>query len=294
MSEYPIKYIEAKSILTKYKQADSWFGLSYSMNLYRGCQHGCIYCDTRSECYGINDISSISVKQNAIELLKKELSSKRKGKGTIGTGSMNDPYMPIEKELEMTRKALSVIAEKKFPVHIITKSNLVERDIDILQEISKLYCAVSFTITTFDDKLSKIIEPNAPKSSLRFDAIKHLAEKGIYTGITLMPILPFINDNEENIRSIIHKAKDCGASYIFPAFGVTLRKGSRDYFYKALDQDFNGIKGKYDSSFGNNYICPSPISKKLEDIFNEEIYKSGISPKIEFFHPKQEPQLSLF
>jgi DNA repair photolyase len=294
MSEHPIKYIEAKSILTKYKQTDSWFGLSYSMNLYRGCQHGCIYCDTRSECYGINDISSISVKQNAIELLKKELSSKRKIIGTIGTGSMNDPYMPIEKELEMTRKALGVIADKKFPVHIITKSNLVERDIDILQEISKLYCAVSFTITTFDDKLSKIIEPNAPKSSLRFDAIERLAEKGIYTGITLMPILPFINDNEENIKSIIHKAKDCGASYIFQAFGVTLRKGSRDYFYGALDQDFKGIRGKYESTFGDNYICPSPISQKLEDIFNEETYKLGISPKIEFFQPKQESQLSLF
>jgi len=294
MSEHPIKYIEAKSILTKYKQSDTWFGLSYNMNLYRGCQHGCIYCDTRSECYGINDISSISVKQNAIELLKKELSSKRKIKGTIGTGSMNDPYMPIERELEMTNKALGVIAEKKFPVHIITKSNLVVRDIDILQEISKLYCAVSFTITTFDDILAKRIEPNAPKSSLRFEAIKLLAEKGIYTGITLMPILPFINDNEENIRSIIHKAKDSGASYIFPAFGTTMRKGSRDYFYKALDQDFKGIREKYESTFGDNYICPSPVSKKLEDIFNEEIYKSGMSPKIEFFHPKEDSQLLLF
>lgn len=290
----PLKYIEAKTILSKYKEKDSWFGISYSMNLYRGCQHGCIYCDTRSECYGINDISSISVKQNSIELLKKELSSKRKIKGTIGTGSMNDPYMPIEKELEMTRKALDVIAQKKFPVHIITKSNLVERDIDILQEISKTYCAVSFTITTFDDKLSKIIEPNAPKSSLRFDAIKRLAEKGIYTGITLMPILPFINDNEENIKSIIHKAKDSGALYIFPAFGVTLRKGSRDYFYNSLDKDFNGIKEKYQAMFKEAYICPSPNSKKLEDIFNEETYKLGLSNKTDFFQSKEDSQLLLF
>lgn len=294
MLENPVKFIEAKSILSKYKEKDSWFGISYSMNLYRGCQHGCIYCDTRSECYGINDISSISVKQNSIELLKKELSSKRKIKGTIGTGSMNDPYMPIEKELEITRKALGVIADKKFPVHIITKSNLVERDIDILQDISKLYCAVSFTITTYDDILAKRIEPNAPKSSLRFEAIKHLAEKGIYTGITLMPILPFINDNEENIKSIIHKAKDSGASYIFPAFGVTLRKGSRDYFYKALDKDFKNIKEKYQTKFNEDYICPSPQSKKLEDIFNEETYKLGISNKIEFFNPKEDSQLSLF
>lgn len=293
MPENSIKYIEAKTILSKYKEKDSWFGISYSMNLYRGCQHGCIYCDTRSECYGINDISFISVKENSIELLKKELSSKRKIKGTIGTGSMNDPYMPIEKELEITRKALGVIADKKFPVHIITKSNLVERDTDILQDISKLYCAVSFTITTYDDILAKRIEPNAPKSSLRFEAIKILAEKGIYTGITLMPILPFINDNEENIKSIIHKAKDSGASYIFPAFGVTLRKGSRDYFYKALDKDFKGIKEKYQAMFKEDYICPSPKSRKLEDIFNEETYKLGLSNKIEFFK-HEKAQLSLF
>lgn len=289
-----IKYIEAKTILSKYKEQDSWFGISYSMNLYRGCQHGCIYCDTRSECYGINDISKISVKQNAIELLNKELSSKRKIKSTIGTGSMNDPYMPLEKELEMTRKALEVIAQKKFPVHIITKSNLVERDYALVQEISKTYAAVSFTITTFEDALSQIIEPFSPKSSLRFDAMRFLAQKGIYTGITLMPILPFINDTQENIKSIINKAKDYGASYIFPAFGVTLRKGSRDFFYQALDTSFKTMKEKYNNAFGEQYVCSSPNHKKLQDIFEEETYKLGISQKIEFFSPKEEPQLSLF
>lgn len=192
MDSSNFKFIEAKTILSKLKQTDSWFGITYNMNLYRGCQHGCIYSDTRSECYGIGNISTISIKRNALELLSHELSSKRKNKGTIGTGSMNDPYMPIENRLRLTRQALQLIEKEKFPIHIITKSNLVTRDIDLLQEISKTYAAVSFTITTTDDWLAGKIEPNAPTSSSRFEALKQIADKGIYTGITLIPILPFI------------------------------------------------------------------------------------------------------
>ncbi|MBP1645103.1 MAG: radical protein [Bacteroidetes bacterium] len=289
-----IKYIQAKSILSKLTHTDSWFGISYNMNLYRGCQHGCIYCDTRSECYGINDISQISIKENAIELLQKELSSKRKQKATIGTGSMNDPYMPIEKEIRLTRKALELINKYKYPVHIITKSNLVERDIDLLEEISKTYSAVSFTITTFDDKLSNIIEPFAPSTSLRFNAIETLAKKGIYTGITLMPILPFINDNIENIKSIIHKAKDSGASYILPAFGLTLRKGSKDYFYTELDRSYIGLRAKYESCFQEKYICSSPNYLKLQEVFENETQKLNIKSQMEFYKPKEENQLKMF
>ena len=206
--------IEAKSILSKLKGNDTFFGLSYNMNLYRGCQHGCIYCDTRSECYGIVDIDTISVKGNALELLAKALRSKRKTKGTIGTGSMNDPYMPLERELELTRSALQTIATAKYPVHIITKSNLVARDADILQEIAKTYAAVSITITADDDNLAKAIEPCALPSSERFKAMEKLSKAGIYTGVTLMPLLPFINDTTENLENIVKKAKDAGASYI--------------------------------------------------------------------------------
>ncbi len=289
-----IKYIQAKSILSKLSHTDSWFGISYNMNLYRGCQHGCIYCDTRSECYGINDISQIRIKENAIELLQKELSSKRKQKATIGTGSMNDPYIPIEKEIKLTRKALELINKYKYPVHIITKSNLIERDIDLLEEISKTYSAVSFTITTFDDKLSNIIEPFAPSTSLRFNAIETLAKKGIYTGITLMPILPFINDNVENIKSIIHKAKDSGASYILPAFGLTLRKGSREYFYTELDRSYIGLRAKYESCFQEKYICSSPNYQKLQEVFENETQKLNIKSQMEFYKPKEENQLKMF
>ena len=289
-----IQYIETKSILSKLRTEDTWFGIAYNMNLYRGCQHACIYCDTRSECYGINDISNISVKKNALNLLVRELRAKRKNRATIGTGSMNDPYMPIEKELQQTRKALQIIANEKFPVHVITKSNVVERDADVLQDISKVYAAVSFTITTADDSLSQKIEPHAPPSSERFKAMKLLAEKGIYTGVTLMPVLPFINDTIENITAIVQQAKDSGASYILPAFGLTLRKGSREYFYRALDVSFPGIREKYQSRFGERYECYSPNYKILTDTFREQCDKMGIENRMRFYRPKVHQQRSIF
>ena len=264
------------------------------MNLYRGCQHACIYCDTRSECYGIHDISTIAVKKNALDLLAKELPSKRRNKATIGTGSMNDPYMPLEKEIQLTRRALQIIASEKFPVHVITKSNLVARDADILQDISKAYAAVSFTITTADDSLAQKIEPNAPKTSERFKAMELLASKGIYTGITLMPLLPFINDRKENIEAIVKQAAASGASYIIPLFGVTLRKGSREYFYKALYQSFPGMKEKYQSRYGEQYECYSPNYSTLNNTFKEQCIKLGIQSRMQFYQPVVYKQPSLF
>jgi DNA repair photolyase len=289
-----MRYIETKSILSKIRKRDTWFGITYNMNLYRGCQHGCIYCDTRSECYQVGDISQISVKQNALDLLPQELYSKRKNKATIGTGSMNDPYMPIEKGLQLTRRALQIIANEKFPIHVITKSNLVERDTDVLQDISKTYAAVSFTITSADDSISQKIEPHAPPSSERFKVMKLLADKGIYTGITLMPILPFINDTKENITAIIKQARESGASYILPMFGVTLRKGSRDYFYKVLDNNFVGIKERYQYRFGEQYECFSPNYNALNNMFQEQCAKLGISTCMKFYRPKIYQQQSIF
>ncbi len=289
-----MKFTEAKSILSKLKITDSLFGISYSMNLYRGCQHGCIYCDTRSECYGINDISAISLKTNAPELLVRELKAKRKSRGTIGTGSMNDPYMPVEKEFEMTRRALRIIAGEKFPVHVITKSDLVVRDADILQDIAKVYAAVSFTITSADDGLSSIIEPYAPPSSARFRAMELLASKGIYTGVTLMPVLPYINDTTENIVQIVKMAKDSGAQYIIPMFGVTMRKGSRDYFYKAMDAGFPGLKERYMMQFGESYVCNSPQYQELERAFRLISAKLAMPSKMKFYEPPVTIQETLF
>lgn len=282
--------IKAKTIVSTVKQ-DSWFGLKYNMNLYRGCQHGCIYCDSRSSCYGIDDFEEIQYKENALALLEKELRGK-KVKGTIGTGSMHDPYMPIEKELKLIRRALEIIKKYRFPVHVLTKSTLVLRDIDLLKEISKEYAAVSITITTADDKLASIAEPHAPVPSERFAAIKELSDNGIYTGILLMPILPFINDTEENISEIVIRAKEAGAKYILPWMGVTLRDRQKAYYFNQLDKNFSGLREKYSKSFGESYYCPARNDKKLYALLQNECDKAGIKTKVDFYKPEVAEQLT--
>jgi DNA repair photolyase len=263
-----VREIVAKVLLSSAREADPWFGIKYTMNLYRGCQHGCIYCDTRSECYGIDDLSDIAVKTNAIELLRQELPRKRV-KGTVGTGSMNDPYMPLDTDLRMTRQALEVIARYHYPVHIITKGDGVLRDIDLLHQIRPVYAAVSFTLTTVDDALASQVEPNSPPPSRRLAAMAALAKEGILTGVTMMPILPFLEDSEENIQSIVAQACNAGAQYIMPAFGMTLRDRQRDYYYAELDRRFPGIREKYEQRFGLRYSCAANQASRLERLFGE-------------------------
>lgn len=288
-----IEEIRAKKILFHVKYDDPWFGLKYNMNIYRGCQHGCIYCDSRSQCYQIDNFDVVRVKINAVKLLKKELTSKRK-KGTIGTGSMGDPYIPLEKKMKLTREALKVIASNHFPVHIITKGDLVVRDKDILQDINRIYSAVSFTVTTSDDKLAKKIEPGAPTPSKRFKAMKDLADAGIYTGLTMMPILPFIEDNDANIRDIVEKAGVHGAKYIIPSFAVTLRDRQRAYYYHKLDKLFPGIRKKYETRYGNDYGCSVNNAHRLRTNFKELCRRYGIETKMSKYDDGQPVQLSLF
>ena len=289
--------IAAKTILNHVKQPDPWFGLKYNMNLYRGCQHQCIYCDSRSECYRLGDLAEIRVKMNALELLEDTLPRKRV-RGTIGFGSMNDPYMPIEKEYCLTKGALEIIKDQHFPVHILTKSDLILRDLDILSEISQVYAAVSFTITTADDDLASKVEPGAPLPSMRYKAMRELADAGILTGVTMMPILPFLEDDPENIHRVEVAANAFGASYIIPAFGMTLRPGSRDYYYHKLDQLFPGVTEKYIQAFGDSYQCSSPNWRKLKDVFQEEISNGNIRSTIPVFEPenisKKTNQISMF
>ncbi len=267
--------IEVKSMLIYNKRPPAWFGVKYYFNIYRGCMHGCIYCDTRSECYHIDDFDDkIEVKINAIELLRKELSRKRK-KETVGFGSSSDPYIPIEKKYELTKQALELVYELRFPLFLLTKNSLVLRDVEIIQKISKQnYACVAFTITTADDDLAKKIEPNASPPSERFMAISILAALGINVGIVMMPILPFINDNVENITNIVNKAKQAGASFIYPSFGVTLRDRQRDYFYSKIP---NRMQDQYTKRFGNYYSCYSPSYQKIKKAFIAECRKCGIS-----------------
>lgn len=289
-----IKSIKAKTLLSTNKEGiDGYFGIRYSMNLYRGCQYQCIYCDSRSTCYGIENFSYILIKENALELLEKELRSKRR-KGTIGTGSMNDPYMPIETKMKLMRGALKLIRKHYFGLHVITKSDMIVRDIDILKEIGKIYAAVSLTITAADDKLAKQIEPNAPPSSKRFKAIKKLSDEGIYTGIVLTPVLPFITDSKENIEEIILKGKEAGAKYILCWAGMTMRDGQREYFYNELEKRFPGLKEKYAGLYGSKYSCPAPRHNELYETYLSVCSREGIMTRMEFFKEKTIEQQSLF
>jgi DNA repair photolyase len=288
-----VKEISARVLLSPVRQPDTWFGLRYSMNLYRGCQHQCIYCDSRSTCYRIEDFTNdVLVKVNAIDLLRAELPRKRV-KGTIGTGSMDDPYMPLEAAWNLTGQALRVIADHHFPIHIITKSTLVLRDLDLIEQISRVYAAVSFTVTTADDDLGKKIEPGASLVSKRFQAIEKLAANGILTGVTMMPILPFIEDFEENIRAIVTQAHERGAKYILPAFGMTMREGQREYFYAQLDRLFPGIRAKYERRFGEQYECAANNAKHLARIFSELCDRLGIATHMPHYTP-QTTQPTLF
>lgn len=287
--------VQAKTLLTSYKEQGDLFGTQYTVNLYRGCQHGCIYCDSRSACYQIHGFDTeVQVKVNAIDLLRKELGSKR-SKGSVSLGGMNDPYGPVEGKYGLARQALEVLAEFKFPVHIITKSSLVVRDIDLLKEISKVYAAVSFTITAADDTVSKIIEPKAPPSSQRFAAMERLAAEGLYVGVTMHPILPFITDNTANIRSIAEKTARAGGKYILPYFGVTMREGNREYFYRELDKQFPGVRARYEARYGVGYECLSPQAQELWRELRVTAQALGISTRMEFFKPTpRAEQVSLF
>jgi DNA repair photolyase len=288
-----IKNIQAKTILSPLRSSGyDPFGISYNMNIYRGCQHQCIYCDSRSSCYQIENFADILVKENAIALLVNELAAKRK-KLTIGTGSMNDPYMPLEAELGMTRGALEQILRFRYPIHVITKSDLVLRDIDLLKEISKIYAAVSFTITTPDDDLSAIIEPGAPSSSKRFEAMNALSKEGIYTGVVISPVLPWITDSPEKIAGLLRRAHDAGAKYALAWPGMTLRRGQREWYYDKLDQHFPGVKEKYIELFGNTYQCESLNAEALHSAYYNVCRELRLATKMKFYEPV-DPQLDLF
>ncbi|MDE7265854.1 MAG: radical SAM protein, partial [Lachnospiraceae bacterium] len=261
-------YIKSKGILSA----------SNGMNVYRGCTHGCVYCDSRSVCYGMkHDFEDIEVKQNAPELLEMALKSKRK-KCMIGTGAMSDPYNHYEEELKITRRCLEIIDRYEYGLAILTKSNRILRDLDLLQSINeKAKCVVQMTLTTYNEKLCKIIEPNVSTTKERFEALMQLKEAGIPTVVWLTPLLPFINDNEENLRGILDYCIQANVKGIISfGMGLTLREGDREYYYAALDRHFPGLKKKYIQTYGNAYELPSPNEKQLLHIFHDVCKKYEI------------------
>lgn len=286
-------YVTAKGILSA----------KNGMNLYRGCQHGCIYCDSRSDCYHMeHDFEDIEVKENALALLEDALRRKRKP-CMIGTGSMSDPYMPLEEELHYTRKALELIYRYGFGATLITKSDRILRDLDLLKAIhDKTKCVVQMTLTTYDEALCRKLEPGVCTTKARFGALKALQDAGIPTVVWLCPILPFINDTTENIKGILEYCQEAGVKGIICfGMGVTLRAGNREYFYRQLDRHFPGLKEEYIRRYGAAYMLDSPQSRELMQLFRNRCEAAGILHDndrifqyLAQFEEKSMPQMSLF
>lgn len=287
-------FVKAKGILSK----------DNGMNLYRGCTHGCIYCDSRSRCYQINHIfEDIEVKENALALLEKALKSKKKP-CMIGTGAMTDPYLPLETELQLTKGALELIYDHGFGVAVQTKSDRILRDLDLLAKINRRSKAVvQMTLTTYGDGLCRILEPNAAPTSRRITALKQFRDAGVPTIVWLCPILPYINDTRENIQGLLDSCIDAGVKGILCFnMGLTLREGSREYFYTKLDMHFPGMKQRYIREFGNRYEINSPRNAELMNLFHETCQQARIMHDVrqifsylhEFEAKEENTQISFF
>ena len=264
-------FVDAKGILTGGKGR-------YGLNIYRGCSHGCIYCDSRSRCYQFtHDFEDIEVKQNAPELLEQALRSKKQ-KGMIGTGSMSDPYMHCEEKLGLTRKCLEIILRHGFGAAVQTKSDRILRDLDLLEAISRnSKCVVQMTLTTWDSHLCGIIEPNVCDTRRRIEVLEEMRKRGIPTVVWLTPVLPFINDTAENILPILEACAQVKVKGIVCFdMGLTLRDGDREYYYAALDRYFPGLKERYIRAYGNAYEVPSPNRELLMKLFRTFCGEHGI------------------
>jgi DNA repair photolyase len=285
-----------------YKEYKTILSPKNGMNLYRGCTHGCIYCDSRSACYQMeHDFEDIEVKQNAPAILEAQLRKKRKPCMVV-TGAMCDPYIPLEEELRVTRQCLELIEKYGFGLSILTKSARILRDLDLLQAINaKAKCVVEMTLTTYDEDLCRVLEPQVSTTFERFKVLETMRDIGIPTVVWLSPVLPFINDTEENLRGLLEyciRAK-VHAVLCF-GFGVTLREGDREHFYAKLDQHFPGMKERYSARFGNSYQCMSSNNAQLMQLLAAECAKHdilcGTDTVFEYLQQFEErtPQLSLF
>jgi len=294
-----MKEISAKTILQKVKSnGDYWFKADYNMNLYKGCCHGCIYCDSRSSCYGVENFDEVRIKKDCLLILEKELYKYKRG--VVGIGAMSDAYNPFEKQYRLTRGALKLIDKYNYGLQMSTKSDLILEDIDLIEKINKKSPVnVGLTITTYNDRLSKLIETSVSLSSERFEVLRQLSLRGIFCGVIFSPMLPFITDNEDNVRNMVRMASEAGASYIYTYYAVTLRDNQREYYYKKIESLKPGLSYLYRNKYKNSYVCVSPAAKKLKAVFESECDKYGLLYKMEdineaYYIKRENKQISLF
>lgn len=275
MSEMPFK-----RLLTPTHTDEGYFFRSDdTLNLYRGCNHGCIYCDTRSLCYHIEDFDTVRVKADCLTALERELRAKKRA-GVVSMGAASDGYNAREARLQVTRGALMLLRRYGFGVFLSTKGDLVARDADVLGDMAKSgYACVAFSITTGDAALAALVEPNAAPPAARFAAMRALAEAGVCTGTWMNPMLPFLTDNAATIRDVLQKTADAGGRFALCHYGLTLREGDREYFYRALDAHprFAGVKARYVETYGLDYICPSPDALALREVFEAECARLSLA-----------------
>ena len=272
-----MEYISAKHLLHRNKSTE-WFGTDHTMNLYRGCCHGCLYCDSRSSCYQNPNFDQVKAKADALRILRDDLARKVKP-AFITMGSMSDPYNPFEESLQLTRHALELIDAYQCGVAAATKSGLIARDVDLYRSIqshSPVVCKL--TITTTDDALAAKVEPHAPPPGKRLKALETLAGAGVFAGVLLMPVLPYVEDSAENVLSVVDSAARAGARFVYAAFGVTMRDGQRDYFLNGLDRVFPGerIGEKYRKKYNTRYSCASPRARELWEVFSTRCQELGL------------------
>lgn len=272
-----MEYILAKHLLHRSRSTE-WFGTDHTMNIYQGCCHGCLYCDSRSDCYQIGAFDQVRAKEDALRILRDDLARKVRP-AFVSMGSMSDPYNPFEKELELTRHALELIDAYDCGAAVATKSDLIARDVDVLSSIqshSPVICKL--TVTTADDALAAKIEPHAPPPSRRLAALERLSGAGLFAGVLLMPVLPFLEDSDEGVLAVVKRAAQAGARFIYPAFGVTMRQGQREYFLDGLERAVpgQGLKERYLRQYGDRYQCTSPRAKALWEVFTQACRERGI------------------
>ena len=256
---------------------DDFFLADWNMNLYRGCSHGCIYCDSRSVCYRLENFDTVQPKPDALAILEAELRGKRRS-GVVSMGAMSDPYNPLERELKLTRGALELLLRHGFGAAYTTKSALCARDAELLREISRFapVCA-RLTVTCADDALCRRIEPNVSVTTERLAALRSLVDAGVYAGVWINPVLPFLTDSEDNLVALLRMSAEAGAQFAVCFFGMTLRTGNREYYFRALERGFPCARQKYLTAFGNDYECPSPDAERLWEIYRAECDRLGLA-----------------